>query len=142
MGSTLESDLVKKFAFVLRTGLARRSLTKVIVICMLLLNHEITGLCGPFWIGMSVRVHYLKIEVTKYIFSLLRIFKIAQQNQGSCDLIAECNTFRIVLFWLNQTLLLQYSNITERNTASCLFFVCNYSKPRLSNDKWKWPIIF
>ena len=34
-------------------------------------------------------VHYLKIEVTKYICSHLRIIKIAGQIQPSCDLIME-----------------------------------------------------
>ena len=50
------------------------------VICILLLNHEIRSLslAGLF---EYVSVHYLKIEVAKYISSLLRIFKIALQTQ-------------------------------------------------------------
>ena len=48
---------------------------KVIVFCILLLNHE-----RDHWVLQSylkIFVHYLKIEVTEYIHSLLRIFKIA-----------------------------------------------------------------
>ena len=37
----------------------------------------------------NMSMHYLKIEVTKYICPLLRLFKIAGQIQRSRDLITE-----------------------------------------------------
>ena len=62
--------------------------TKVMVIWIPLLNHRITGIGGLTYLNMSV--HYLKIEVAKYICSLLKIFKIAHQTtQQSHDLITE-----------------------------------------------------
>ena len=62
----------------------RQRFTKVMVICILLLDHEIRSLslAGLF---EYVYVHYLKIEVAKYIFSLLRIFKTTCKTQQSRD---------------------------------------------------------
>ena len=54
-------------------------------ICNTLLNHKITGFGGLIWMS----VHYLKIEVIKYICSLSRIFKIARQTQQFRDSIME-----------------------------------------------------
>ena len=63
-------------------------ISKVIVICTIpLLNHEIiTGFGGPY---LNMSMHYLKIEVAKYMASSLRIFKIAHQIQPSPDLITK-----------------------------------------------------
>ena len=72
----------KIFAFVLRTGIARRSHLYFVI------KSQDHWILRAF---LNMPLHYLKIEVTKYIFSLLRIFKVAQQNQRSCDLITEYN---------------------------------------------------
>ena len=51
--------------------LGQNIITKVIVICIPILNPKITGFGGAY---LNMSLHYLKIEVTKYICSLLRIF--------------------------------------------------------------------
>ena len=51
--------------------------TKVIVNCIQLLDYDITEFC---WAYLNMSVRYLKKEVSKYICSLLRIFKIACQT--------------------------------------------------------------
>ena len=64
------------------------NVSKVIVIYTPLSNHEITG---PGLAGLFEYVCGLSLNsiVTKYICSLLRIFKIARQTLRSHDLITE-----------------------------------------------------